>query len=521
MLSAPGQVMTTSWTDRHGPVLTVGIALLGGLVGLFNRSLAFHDEIINTGKAMQGVVLDYAMRPVFYGLNALAFRFFGNHTYALVVFSLLSLLITALLLYHICARYFSSRVGLLCVIAFIGISLVRSIGVRAMPNGHAGMFMLVSLYLALACFDTQIPRRQRMLGFAAGIMAIVSFATHPTMAGYLVALCSWAGLTWLLSLSRHTKASPLARDLRPTLWIAIGVATGIGTLMLIHELWYHQSYFAAWWHFASIPQGTQEERGISWFYIRTLLWKGAVPAFLLGSSLLIVAARRFVVSSRDKSTEPIERSFVLVMSLYCLVVGMAMISLNQWKHQRIIYSYVPLLALSFACWSAAAKQTLALWLPRKWLRTVIVVVVALVTAKTVLGIRQTAQRDSRQDAVLRDKYLSLYETLRNVPDPTIGFLVGRGKLGATTSFVRAAGLQYTKLAFVDEVAEMSLEEFLATLREHQVRYLYWDLESTTPQEYEFITTKFHAVSGTMLQNWRGIREVWFIPHEVTPAAAKL
>ncbi len=506
--------MRTSWIDRHGPVIAVGIAFMGGLVGLFNRSLGFHDEIINTNKAIEGVVLDYAMRPVFYGLNALALQFFGNHTYALVMLSLVSLILTALLLYHICTRYFSSRVGLLCVVAFIGISMVRSFGVRAMPNGHAGMFMLVSLCLALACFDAQLPCRQRILGFAAGLMAIISFATHPTMAGYLVALCSWAGLTWLLSLSSRTKESSLARPLRQTLWIAIGVVTGIGTLMLIYALWYHQSYFSAWWHFASIPQGSEAERGISLFCVRTLLWKGALPAFLLVSSLLIVAARRFAPSTKGEETARTKQSFVLAMVLYCLVVGMAMISLNQWKHQRIIYSYVPLLALSFACWSAAAKEVLALWLPQKWLRVIVVVVVALVMARTVLGIRRTTRHESQRVAALRDKYLSLYETLRNVPDPTVGFLVGRGELGTKATFVHAAGLQYAKLAFTDELATMTTQELRATLQQHRVRYLYWDLESTSRKEYEEIASNLRSIGGGMLLNWRGLREVWFVHYTV-------
>lgn len=506
MPSEVGTPPARRWVNAHGPILVVGIALLAGLTGLFSRSVAYHDEVINTAKATNGVVLDYAMRPAFFLINRFALKTFGNHTYALVIISVLSLVITALFLYYICTRYFRPSVGLLCVVAYVGINMVRHSGVRAMAHTHAGMFMVVSLYFALICFTDKTARKQRVFGFAAGLFAIVSFSTHPTMAGYLVALCSWAGITWLLGLSKFTASSVFARPLRPMLWTAIGVVTGILSLLLIYALFYHESYFAAWIRFAKIPQGTEAEREFSLYYVRLLLTKSAVLVPFLLASIAVLTARRLAKKSK-LGTSPV----ALALPLFCLIVGMAMISLNQWKHGRIVLSYLPLIALSFATWTAAAGEALSDWLPRKWGRVLLLLVISFVTMKSTQRVYRCGANDWKHNGDERHKYLSLYETLRNVRDPVIGVLLGPGKLGTQRSFVEAAGLDYVRIKNTDEIVAMpDLDTVKNHLLDQQVRYIYWDLETTTREQYGAIAEKFRAIGGHVLLNWRGLREVWFI-----------
>ena len=491
--------------------MAIAIAVLGCLVGLFDRSLAFHDEIINTNKALESVVLDYAMRPVFFLLNIVALKLFGNHTYSLVIMSVMSVTITALVLYQICTRYLSASMGVLCVVAYVGVNMVRYWGVRAMAHGHAGMFMMVSIYLALRCFDANDPRKQRWFGALAGLMAMVSFSTHPTLAGYVVALCSWAGITWIASLSQFSRSSVISRPLRPTLWIGIGVVLGLVILMIVYAFWYHESYFTAWWKFARIPQGTEEAREYSLYYVGTMLWRGALPSVFLILSFLIVGIHAITTTGKSKAVGSSTRRFAMYMSLYCLVITVAMSSLNQWKHGRILVSYVPLLALSFAFYAAAAKDVLAGWLSAGLAHRITLLAALLFVTAAVANVTHYTAKTSRASFHRRHQgFLSMYEALRNVTDTRVGLLVKRGTLGTQRAFVDSAGLTSVPLASLEEVLTMPPNELVLHLGEHRVRYVFLDLEHATTKERQQLSSSLRKVGGNMLFRWRGIRELWFV-----------
>ncbi len=498
-----------SWIERHGSALVIGIGVLACLVGLFDRGLVFHDEIINTNKALESVVLDYAMRPVFFLLNITALKLFGTHTYALVMMSAVSVVITSLCLYQISRRYISASMGLLCVVAYLGVNMVRFWGVRGMAHGHGGMFMMVSLYLALLSFDAKSATKQRWFGLAAGFVAMVSFSTHPTLAGYVVALCSWAGITWLASLSEKTQHGVVARPLRPMLWIGIGVVLSIVLLMGIYAIWYHESYFTAWWKFASIPQGTEEDRGFSLYYVTTMLWRAALPSAFLLLSLGIVGISK---STRTKQVigSPARR-FAMYMSLYCLVITVAMTSLNQWKHGRILVTYLPLLALSFAFYAAAAKDVLAGWLPARLARRLTLVAAVVMVVGAMGNVAYYTAKTSRTSFDRRHQgYLAMYEALRNVTDARVGLLVKRGTLGTQAAFVDSAGLTTVHLAPLDEVVAMSPDELVLHLSERRIRYVFLDLEEATKEEHERLSARLRSAGGNMLFHWRGLRELWFV-----------
>ncbi len=511
------------WLERNGPLAVVALAVLGGLIGVYDRTLAFHDEILNTSKAARLVVVDYAMRPVAYGLNALALRIFGDHTYALVSLSLVSLAVTTLVLYYICARYFSPAIGLLCAVSFVAVDMVRNFGVRAMPHMHAAMFMVLSLYFAIACFSEEEPRRQRILAFAAGVLAIVSFSTHPTMAGYLVGLCTWAATTWLLSLFRVTRSSRLACQMRPALWIAIGMAFSLACLMVIYALWFSQSYFGAWISFAKLPQGDEAEREISLYYVRYLVGSSVAALVVLGCSLLLVAFLR--IRNRgplDTSQESRARAFALAMPLYCLVVGAAMVSLNQWKHPRLLVSYLPLVSLSFACWFAAACSALSARVPRRFSRTLIAAVVAVMGMVAVRGLVRAAIEDKQSRAAVRQDYLSLYEALLNINEPRIGILAGPGGLASKVQYFNAAGLEWIRLRPTNLLAKAKNAAALEQeLLRHQLRFVYWDLGSTSPQEYQEIAAELRSIGAGISFKWREGRmhgrrgELWFVQYTST------
>ncbi len=500
-----------SWIERHGSALVIGIGVIACLVGLFDRGLVFHDEIINTNKALEFVVLDYAMRPVFFLLNILALKLFGNHTYALVMMSTVSVVITSLCLYQISRRYISASMGLMCVVAYVGVNMVRFWGVRAMAHGHGGMFMMVSLYLALLCFDAKSPNRQRWLGLGAGFVAMVSFSTHPTLAGYVVALCSWAGITWLAGFSEKTRHSVITRPLRPMLWIGIGVALSIILLIVIYAIWYHESYFTAWWKFASIPQGTEKDRGFSLYYVTTMLWRAALPSAFLLLSLGIVGIGKSTRTEKHKTIGSSARSFAMYMSLYCLVITVAMTSLNQWKHGRILVSYLPLLALSFAFSAAAAGDVLAGWLPQRLARRLTRIAALVMVIGAMGNIAHYTAKTSKTSFTRRHQgYLAMYEALRNVTDEQVGLLVKRGTLGTQAAFVDSAGLTTVHLAPLDEVLAMTPGELVLHLSEHRVRYVFWDLEEATEEEHERLSANLRSAGGNMLFHWRGLRELWFV-----------
>ncbi len=509
---------TQRWLERNGPLLVASMAVVAGLIGVFDRSLAFHDEILNTSKAMRMVVVDYAMRPVLYGINVVAIRLFGNHTYALVMLSLISLVITALCLYDICTRYFSAAIGFLSVFTYLSVDMVRHFGVRAMPHMNAGMFTMLSLCCALACFSETQPRKQRMLAFAAGFLAIVSFSTHPTMAGYLVGLCTWAAMTWFLSLSKRTSQSPFACTIRPALWIAIGVATALASLFVIYAIWYHESYLTAWISFAKLPQGPEHARDITFFYVHALLNTSSLPVALLIGAILIMALQRFTNRAAVGEVEnPKGRAFALGMPLYCLIVGTAMVSLNQWEHPRLLVSYVPFVSLSFACWFAAASGVVRAWLPQTWSRVLLTTVVVAVAVTSVSNVHRAAVEDKKQDPTTRQDYLAFYEALRNIRDPRIGVLSGREGLVSKVQFFNAAGLEWVSMKPNDEVAKFdSLEILRAHLIDLEIRYLYWDLHKTTSEEYAKISKDLRAIGGGISYKWRpdksaGRRgEIWFV-----------
>ncbi len=499
------------WLDRNGATLALALAVLAGFIGFFDRSLNYHDEILNTNKAVEGIVLDYAMRPVFYGLNVVALKVFGNHTYSLVVLSIVSLAITALCVFFTAKRYVGSVAGILSVVALLAPRMARDYGVRAMAHMHAGMFMALSLYFALRCFEEEGVGKRRAFGMAAGLLAIVSFSTHPTMAGYLVGLCTFAAMTWLLGLTPWTRSGSLVRGIAPGLWIAIGLALGLAILVVIYAIWYHEPYFSAWIRFAKVPQGPESQRGFSLYYVRTLLRKGALPFVFLGASLLVAMARHWLrPKAEDAGGVTRSRAFALAMPLYCLIVAAGMASLNQWKHGRLLVSFLPLLALSMGCWSALALEAFDSLFGRQ-ARLAKALGLSLFLGMAGIGMLHEAATVRAQSDVARTRYLSLYETLRNLPASRIGVLVGPGKVGTKASFVHAARLEAVLLPRTKKMATLKDSKMREVLIANAVTYVYWDLASTEDAERPRIAATLRQLGGARIAEWRGLREIWLVP----------
>jgi len=496
------------------------VVLLGSasaaLYGFNNRVVIYHDEIINTYKAGQGIIFDYAQRPLYYLLNHLAVGFFGLDVESLVLLSAILFVATAIALYHTGRTFAGTIPAFLGVATYCTSAIVLEHGIRGMPHMSSALALTLTLCLVLRGETAIDRRRQRRLYLVGGLMAILAFATHTTMAGLLLGLGVWSVGRDLYKW-RSERFQSFSWRFFPRVWAVLGMMGG-GLVLVV---WF------------DLAQGTQSMvkglvSGIQWvqkgdavthhygkpwyFYFEVLRNDLGFMAFFGWSVVCALAAGISNVWHREGQPQGEQSLYrqsqtVLLLLFVLSFSNLALLSFVRWKFARVLAGQIPMFALLVAAVTTWAFEHLeARQRQRPWLVGKVAPVLSMVL---VLGVGVSTLRsvDQRWESIAdrkRHLYTSLYEILRHLPrSERIGHLGGSKHRNRLRRFVLAADREWLDggdgLSSADELEEWVLTE--------DIEYLL-----TQPQKGRADWLPAGGVLQTIrfehIYNYRGYADLW-------------
>jgi hypothetical protein len=221
-------------------VFAIGLAT--ALFGFFERYPLYHDEMINTFKAEIGLVFDYALRPLTYGLNYLAYEFFGSSPKSLLLMASFMYSFTGLILYIIGRRHFTVSIGLLCASLFLASPLIVSAGIRSMPHIYSAAFCALSLLVFSRLWTEQGAIKSSYWAILTGVCSVLTVSTHPTMLGIYVLLMTW-GISGLV-IRKYIFSSLFPENLnnRSLLIMLASGVVAFGILNIVYKVEYGRYY---------------------------------------------------------------------------------------------------------------------------------------------------------------------------------------------------------------------------------------------------------------------------------------
>lgn len=458
----PGDGVRPSWRELG---LLLALLCLAGLWKFEDKGVLYFDELINAGLAKDGVILDFSLRPVYRLLNQAAWLVFGGDFESLRMLAFLCYLATGLVVFET-ARRLSGRAvawSVFLAVAFSETVLVH--GVRGMPHVPAGLFLALALCYFLSSLDAAgglaAPRWRAV---AAGLVALVAVAVHPTALPFVLGLGLWALARLAVRASRTRGWSDLPRE--PA--FALLLALGVGALVLFGvTLLDDRSYVGA--IFGGV-ETVQAENVYSFYhrpwhqYLTTLagdvVLLTAVVLAVLGAVLAWAATRGG--GSRSPAGD---RTVALVWLSVC---SLGVLSLLAWRFERVFVTYVPLLAVTAAALLSSALGALR---PRRRRVAAAGLVAVLALAAAVSLVRTTAalERIDRDDWKQFDRFAEVLSSV--VEGGEVGYLGDGARYERARDFVGGAG---HRLACLESGTERPADELERELIERGVSFVLTD-----------------------------------------------
>jgi len=494
---------------RRGPQawLVAAISSLVVFRGLTSRVMVWNDELINTYKASAPVIIDYAVRPVFYSINHLAFRFFGERYESLVLAAALATIACALLVHRIAWMLVESPLALLAPLLYLSHFWTLTHGVHAMPHIHAACFGVFSLWCLLHVFRSSVPGPLACSG--AGIGMALALLSHHTGIVYVALDCGLLAVCLLRALWKRG-ARWKARVIRMSGILAIAAATILGT-----EAAYSsngQSYFG-YWKAAMLKVGANPtyERYWQpfWYYFARLhqeyAWTMWFLALALAGCLGYAVARRRTPHLAAPGMRGSGGHALLV--LYGLA-SLTAISFIRWKFPRVVVGFGPVVSLalfSMFCIAVESARASAGARASRLLSTGLALVLAILCARSGCEAIRGVDTQSRKSFW---KYSSLYEIAQSLqPGAVYGYIgTGPGRV-QTVRFFGPGGNEVVPLGTAEEILAGERAHIIEQLTERGIDHVVLARQTVGAAMPAFRRALLdsHLVP---VYDWRGILEVW-------------
>lgn len=342
---------------------TLAVVLLAGFGSLWRfeeRTVLYFDEVINSAKAGDGLIFDYSLRPVFYGLNRLAWVVVGEDFGSLRLVALVCYVATAYLVFRAGWGLAGRECAWAAFLAFAYSHLVLLQGIRGMPHLPGGFWLTLSLLLWVLSEEKALsPPTRWWCGFGAGVAAVVAVGCHPTVLPFLGPLGLWSLAAIFRDASRPLRFKAVAGTGPFGLLLGLGASFVLFVAVLMGA---GQGFY-----FSSLTRGigvVQTEERYSfyyepwYFYFREI---GEDPTLLVLLGLAVLVGVAFLAFAGVGRRAPLREhgarwrtAFLVGASLLCLAV----ISALSWKFERVLVAYVPLLSLTGAYVVASAAAVI-------------------------------------------------------------------------------------------------------------------------------------------------------------------
>lgn len=471
---------------------------------LFDRVMIWHDELINTLKASIPIIADYAVRPVFYGINYIAFHFFGSRYESLVLAAALAAVASSVLVYRMARRITSPSVAWLAPLIYLTCFWTLDMGVHAMPHIYVACFGALSLLSLLGFLRDGPPGRWTpvLLGIS---MALV-LLSHGTGIVYVILNSAVLGVL-LFKAPYRTRAGVMR--------IAAAFAVFV-FMILVTEAAFHaagRSYFGLWARGVAKVSANEALR-YYWqpfgYYFALLFREYAAMALFIAAVLaagfgcgLLKYRHRLMPALTTK--EAALQGFLVLYGLGAIVI----LSFIRWKFQRVLVGFGPLLALSlFSLFALSTGLAAALFgnpRPRAVITTGLSIILVFLCLHQGYGDLRDMPARLKKNAW---RYSAFYEIARNLePAGLIGYTGNRKGLSETTCFFASGGSKVVPLGPVETFMEQDGEGIVRVLADEGIRYVVVDMKAVGSRRPAF--RRFMAARHFFpLYNWRNILELW-------------
>lgn len=402
------KVRGLQWLVRIGVVAI----LLSLLYGFSERPALFHDEIINLGKAGDFHVFDYAMRPVFYGLNALTVKYLGGDISSQTLLAYLLFVALGIQCYRFVSDDLGWLPGITCLALIAWCGPMYVMGLQGMPHLLPAVLMVSAYFLAKP--SAHIAKGRRWLISLTIWLAVLS---HPTALALAIGFFAYFFAALAFEVNFRVKAF-VEEVLRWTLpMVAIWLVVEITYYFCAPE---HKFYVVYWYETLRRIPG-QEYSGyfkpFAFYFLR--VWEIFRPLLTL---LALLVLSRVVSLIRFKSflVEIDKKTLKTMVALIAgALVSLLIISLEKWKFERVFVSFMPLTALSL-CYAlfviAGSFRKGSRWLT--WLCAI------AITASSLLQFSTHAVWADRHFRSLYTKYSRAFDVINRLNVRTLGY-VGR------------------------------------------------------------------------------------------------
>jgi hypothetical protein len=497
---------TQRFLARRGGGVCLLLAGLLGLVGHADRAVLYHDEVIATFRGVEVLVFDYAARPLFYALAGLAVALFGSDPHSLALLALLAYLATAGVIYNGVARHASPEAGLLAAFAFSASPLVLEHGLQGMPHGVLGLWIAVSVVLVLAAVGAPREPRARAWYFAAGLAAAAGLATHPTAVSYVVAVAAWVAAVWTVWVVRRRSRTFVAMLASPPLFMAAGFAAGVATLEVLYRAAGAGGYLSTFLFLTGRVQLDEQfvRYHQPWHYYPQVVAQDGV----LASLLLLALTAWLVAVAVGRPVEGGRVTHGLAMVATVTLLSLSVLSLSEWKFERVLVALVPLLALSIGMlWGGAQRM-----LGQRARALLTVSTLAAIMVLTPWSVVRSLAAIERVALGKGAKYTGFFEVLdHGVRGERIGYVgAPRSDLARRLHrFVRVAGKEWVALGPLPAVEDDArlLEERLLT---EDIDHLLIATEELAPGRVERWDAELRRLDLHRAYRYEDRAEIWGI-----------
>lgn len=463
------------------------LCCFGGLWMYEERGVLYFDEIINAAKANEGLIFDYALRPLYYALNRLSWLMIGEDVDTLRVVVLVLYGVTGFLVFRagwvVGGRYCAWSAAL----GFVLSQTVLIHGIRGMPHGPAGAMTALALFLLVRSESGELSMLGAWwYGVAAGVSALAAVACHPTTIPFAVAAGLWAlsGLAWLGYRERRLRVPISNRN-----WgVLAGLVGSAAALLVVMMLNGQGSYFR------SLTQGVevvQSENRFGFYHEPWSFYLEKIPddpSLLALASLMLVFTLPAILLGAKRGRRALPAAATcwrcVVLLVWMSTFSLAAISALTWKFERVLVTFVPLLSLSMAAVGAAALAVLAPRLVvRHWLAAAALAVLATAGVASAGGAREAILRTA--GAHPQNEFYRLTRILQSlIAEDRLGYVGSGADIRRIRRSVRAADQQLVRISDGDESAISSrslLERELAT---EELEFIIVNFPEAPPNRHE-------------------------------------
>ena len=486
------------------------VAAISALVvsrGLTSRIMFWHDELINTFKASVPIIADYAVRPVFYGINYAAFHFFGERYESLVFVAALAVVVSALLVHRIAWMLVASPLALLAPLLYLSHFWTLPLGVHAMPHVFAACFGVLSLWCLLRLLRDEPPAWLAAVGVGLGMA--LALLSHHTGIVYVALDAALLGVFLVATLWKKERAWK-SRAVRILAVFAIAGLVILGT-----EVGYRltgQSYVGSWkaavFKVGVDPAYDRYGQPFTYYFVRLHQDYAWTVWFLIlaavgGLGYAVLRRRASLGAAPDRQ----EMGAHVLLVLYGLA-SLFVISFVRWKFPRVVVGFGPVASLALfsmagmaVVWVRAASGARASRLFSAGLA------MALAVLCLLRGYEELREVDTQSQRGFW-KYSSLYGIAQSLqPGGLYGFIGDERSLEETNRFFVPGGNKVVSLGTAAQILGGDRERFVECLMERGIDHVVVASQTVGESMPGFRRT-LHDRRFTSVFDWRGILEVW-------------